>query len=692
LSVSYELYDEDLILAKTSRQMDKGNLSALLPPPQYERQAKHAVTQRKLRKITETRDLTLKELNFLDARINKIEVKKFIMRNKSGIKTSFTISAANYQPSRFLDEDHMQVSVSESAQKPRLSSKYSSLEISEQSNSKVKNIGLHSKSARVIKFALSTKNKSNVIKKKKVYALKHPLLTEAREQEKKFTSALGETYTATKRLEHERSYYLENNKGVAIVCQPHKGELAPHSEIIITVTLYNNICGKYEDTITSEVKGVPAVEIPVSINIKGSPIVIPSNQVGVYFNEYPPALIMKPTVLNGGKVTKTFKIENTGIQNVTIDWKIFDMKDIIGNTESDLFTLSFGKNEGNAIDPYRVELEAIEPKEESKDSPFTIIPKQIVIPPRGKASFEVTFDASKSLGVYNSVLLVHPKVVGEENSNLGAVYLTLRGQTVASHLTIDKKCRMDGKSYVQLDIWPTNEFNAPSSTKKIGFINESPADIAVNLNMTGPFQLASTLTNAPPHALAKANTKVQTLFNLLPGTFLETVCKFMRPDPNDHDKWPLVERAIHSGTLQLNYANATTEEITIEAHLLRPHVTIHVKASTKDDWAEDEFDFGTVYIDRERYKDITMCLKNETKVTAKWTLNHVKIIPKEFSGYKTVTKLERENSKKVDDQSVFAFSTTEVLSFFITIGNIERTFYRHNLVATRRVSNVHTEG
>eukprot|EP00826_Nyctotherus_ovalis_P036803 TRINITY_DN3297_c0_g1_i5.p1 TRINITY_DN3297_c0_g1~~TRINITY_DN3297_c0_g1_i5.p1 ORF type:complete len:377 (-),score=105.03 TRINITY_DN3297_c0_g1_i5:435-1565(-) len=370
---------------------------------------------------------------------------------------------------------------------------------------------------------------------------------------------------------------------------------------------------------------------------------------------------MKPTVMNGGKVTKSFKIKNTGIQDVVIDWKIFDLQDIVGNTESDLFTLSLGKSEGNAADPYKIDFEAVEPKEESKDSPFTVIPKQVIVRSREKATFEVTFDTSKALGVYNSVLLAHPRVAGEEtSSNLGVIYLSLRGQTVAAHLTIDKKYRMDGKSYIQMDIWPTNEFDAPPLTKKIGFINESPADIAVNLETTGPFKLVSTLTNAPPHPLAKSNAKLQTLFNLLPGSFLEVSCKFMRPDPNDHEEWPLVERAIRSGTLLLNYANTTAEEVMLEAHLLRPYVTIHMKGSKKDDWAEEEFDFGTTYIDRERYKDVMLQLKSETRAAAKWTLNYVKIVPKEFLGYKTVTKLERENIEKEDDQSVFAFSVTEV--------------------------------
>jgi hypothetical protein len=61
------------------------------------------------------------------------------------------------------------------------------------------------------------------------------------------------------------------------VFTPQIGELPPHSEIPITVTIYNNVCGKFDDRIVSEVKGLPPVEFPVSITISGSPVVIPAN-------------------------------------------------------------------------------------------------------------------------------------------------------------------------------------------------------------------------------------------------------------------------------------------------------------------------------------------------------------------------------------------------------------------------------
>jgi len=58
---------------------------------------------------------------------------------------------------------------------------------------------------------------------------------------------------------------LSNNKGIAIVFNPVKGDLPPHSEVVVNVTVYNNVCGKFNDKIMSEIKGLPSVEFPVNI-------------------------------------------------------------------------------------------------------------------------------------------------------------------------------------------------------------------------------------------------------------------------------------------------------------------------------------------------------------------------------------------------------------------------------------------
>jgi hypothetical protein len=147
-----------------------------------------------------------------------------------------------------------------------------------------------------------------------------PILSDEHEQTQKFSSAVGETFTKTKQLEKEQGFYLSNNKGLAIVFSPHMGDLPPNSEVPITVTIYNNVCGKFDDRIMSKVKGLPDVEFPISISISGSPIRVPPNQVGLNYNTIPATLPIPTVVAKSKAVTKTFMIKNTGIKSVDVNW------------------------------------------------------------------------------------------------------------------------------------------------------------------------------------------------------------------------------------------------------------------------------------------------------------------------------------------------------------------------------------
>lgn len=141
-------------------------------------------------------------------------------------------------------------------------------------------------------------------------------MSDEHEQTQKFSSAVGETFTKTKQLEKEQGFYLSNNKGLAIVFNPFMGDLPPNSEIPVTVTIYNNVCGKFDDRIIAKVKGLADVEFPMSISISGSPIRIPPNQVGLNYNTIPPTLPIPTVVAKSKPVSKTFNIKNTGIKSV----------------------------------------------------------------------------------------------------------------------------------------------------------------------------------------------------------------------------------------------------------------------------------------------------------------------------------------------------------------------------------------
>jgi len=99
--------------------------------------------------------------------------------------------------------------------------------------------------------------------------------------------------------------------------------------------------------------------------------------------------------------------------------------------------------------------------------------------------------------------------------------------------------------------------------------------------------------------------------------------------------------------------------------LLRPKVVLLTEKDSKNDYAMDELDFGTVNVDRLR--TIKVFLSNQTEVTAKWQLNYVKFPKKNKISDFTTTKWEEENLSKMDDPEVFEFSVDSVsfVSFLI---------------------------
>ena len=141
---------------------------------------------------------------------------------------------------------------------------------------------------------------------------------------------------------------------------PQKGELQPNAEVPVTVTIYNNVCGKFDDNICSKVKGLPEMVFPIRINISGSPVVIPPNQVGLNYNSIPPTLPMPTIVANTAgikgtgdasarkgyvpAISKTFKIKNSGIRSLQLDWRVFDQTDL-DKVDNDVFSIDVIKNQ-----------------------------------------------------------------------------------------------------------------------------------------------------------------------------------------------------------------------------------------------------------------------------------------------------------------------------------------------------------
>ena len=115
-------------------------------------------------------------------------------------------------------------------------------------------------------------------------------------------------------------------------------------------------------------------------------------------------------VTNSAPITKQFKLKNTGIRGIQVDWKIFDQKDL-EHGDQDLFETSIVKNNGfdSKENPYKFNFNVIEP-EESKNSAFEVAPKNSVLGPREIQTFAVTFFSNKGIGEFKSVMMATPEL------------------------------------------------------------------------------------------------------------------------------------------------------------------------------------------------------------------------------------------------------------------------------------------
>lgn len=105
--------------------------------------------------------------------------------------------------------------------------------------------------------------------------------------------------------------------------------------------------------------------------------------------------------------------------------------------------------------PYKFQFTAMEP-DESLNSAFEVQPKGVVVNARSVQEFQVTFNPTKDVGNFRTILLASPELSQEEieiaddkndlpkKGSLGTIALKLNANTISPELSIDKSNRLDG--------------------------------------------------------------------------------------------------------------------------------------------------------------------------------------------------------------------------------------------------------
>ena len=636
LEIVYVMFDESVQV-----NSKHGNL----PPSLYNASERQSFISSMT--LTIPTEQQLKLIDFGTANIQEPKSIKFLIKNNSGLSTNYELKFERYEPSRYHDE------------------------VMAEKQAKEKQALQYAKEPTKIQFAKSTKFNSTKNKSREKLP---PLLTDAHENQNKFSTKAGETFTATKKLEKSQKFYLGNNQGIAFVCEPRKGQLAGYGEQLITVNMYNDICGRFEDVLVSSVKGLKPMRIPVRCKVKGSPLNIVPNQLGVYYKSDPLVLSLGNIPIKGS-LNRKLKLFNSGPKPISLFWKVFNYQSLSSRSD-DIFKVTFIPtsiahiSEDDKPDIFDLRIQALEPPE--SPSAFEITPKSAVIEGKSVFTFLVTFYSEEET-LHQAIALAHPSIEDEgEDSKLGEIGILLQAKTLKPFLHIDKVQRADGAHYLSFDAYA---FGGPPGLKEISLTNITSSALSFSIGIdSGPFMITSFKNSAAMSLqdyegssvadtvevlkLKKSSTNTPLIDRhvLSPEDNLQVSIKLIKPNPNDIEIWPEINRCSLKGKITIRFSNGEEQHVNLEARLYRPKLVL---ASSQCDEFKNltEQDFGIV--NTRFQKKITIFMSNVSPVDARWEIKYVQYPKKMASKLKTMTRQELEDSGITDDPDVFIFSVSD---------------------------------
>ena len=611
LDIGYEIlpesYEEIQKLNSTQLKESKNN---------YENAKEHNLAKTGLRQNIKNKEirnvelekataekLKLKEINLRNLRVNTPFELYIKLKNLSGIPTKYILGVKNYPPGK----------------------------------EKVVKIDKDQTTTNITKLSkLSKKTQKN-----KNFKIDHLLLSAAHE-EINFTSPKGQEFTKQKQIEKDSIFYLSSQKGIAIVIEPKKGDLAPHSECIIKLSFFNECVGEFHDILSSNIKGLDRVDFPINLRIKGNPLQLSPFQPGINYLMDPPLLKMGYLLRNTGKITKNLKFVNIGQNTIGLDWKIYDYDDFLYPKDRPVFELKVAKEESG--DNFKINFKPLQPKEFPPEKQyFSIEPTSAIVGPKSTTDFSVTFHTDTD-GMKEALFIAYPKIGDESQKNVKFDDLALKviAGGLAPHLTVDKLTNIEGEYDYRFCVHSYGKH--PKPYRPIILINKEKINMIVKLDVEGPFKIIKT----DPIEASLGNG----IYNIIPNSNLKVDIKFIIPNVNDEKEWPMTLTNVKRGKLNVTFENGEKEYYNLIAYLLRPRILMSLTGNQSVE-SLDYIDFG--YVNCSSTKVQPIYLMNDTEVDTNWTINYVKFTPRKNYGVGTVTIEEKEDLDMCDDSSVFNF-------------------------------------
>ncbi|XP_009941410.2 deleted in lung and esophageal cancer protein 1 [Opisthocomus hoazin] len=251
------------------------------------------------------------------------------------------------------------------------------------------------------------------------------------------------TERAARRAQSEfAAAVLSHGKGVAFHIQPSTGTLKAFQQLIIEITAYNNMWGEYRDDLVCKVGDLQPKLIPMQMTVKGCPIFL--QMTGPQTEQ--PIIRFGTHVSGGSPVFRRVRLNNPTPFDIRLDWEIYNQEqddkklvDLLvffgdpfppkdtdenetasvgGTSESELmfkldqtaipcgsiYPVSQTTDESSDSDSKEKEIIAQEPTIQKivsvlmrphegvlADNPYSITPRQIVLPGGGSVSVCISF-------------------------------------------------------------------------------------------------------------------------------------------------------------------------------------------------------------------------------------------------------------------------------------------------------------
>lgn len=134
---------------------------------------------------------------------------------------------------------------------------------------------------------------------------------------------MGKTFVRNKALDRSQKVHLGNNKGISILCEPAFGTLHKKQSQRILITMFNDTSGRFKDYLLINVKNHEIKKIPIDIHIKGTPVALSRNQLGIDFAQEVPFMNLGTLLHSNGITKRTIKVVNNGPKEVDLRWLVY---------------------------------------------------------------------------------------------------------------------------------------------------------------------------------------------------------------------------------------------------------------------------------------------------------------------------------------------------------------------------------